>query len=109
MATDDPSSAPPGAEAEEIEATPDPAAPEGSIPQDADDTRGVHFRRLLRSPVTLVITVVLAVVAIAAVAGFFLAVLVVFIIASCQAKEDFFNAYATGRGLNRFLMILRPP
>ena len=123
MATDDPSSAPPGAEAEEIEATPDPAAPDPAIPQDADDTRGIHFRRLLRSPVTLIITVVLAILAavggtigagpaigaIAAVLVFLLAVLVVFMIASGQAKEDFFNAYATGRGLNRVSKGVLPP
>jgi hypothetical protein len=119
MAPDDPqgdaSTAPPGAEAEAIEATANPAAASPAIPQDTDDTRGLHFRALLRSPWTIGLTVVFAIAAavggivgagpavgaIAAVAVFFLAVLIVFIVASGRAKEDFFDAYASGRGLNR--------
>lgn len=109
------SSPPPGAEPEEIEATPDPKAPDPSIPQDTDDTRGRHFKGLLGNAVFLSLTATLAVAAFvvgtmqagAAVGGagaagvVILGVAIVFLIASGRAKEDFFDAYATHRGLNR--------
>ncbi len=94
-----------------------PAPPEklAPVPDDADDTRGPHLRRLFRHPATLITTVVLAVIALAVVgpnAGIgagagaagvviILAAIVVFLIANNLAHEDFFNAYATGRGLTR--------
>jgi hypothetical protein len=94
-----------------------PAPPENlaPVPDDAGDTRGVHLRHLLSHPVTLILTVVLAVIALVAIganAGFgigaagagvviVLALIVVWVIANNQAREDFFNAYAQGRGLTR--------
>jgi hypothetical protein len=94
-----------------------PAPPENlaPVPEDTNDTRGVHLRRLLGSPVTLIITVILAVVALVAIganAGFgigaggagvviLLALIVVFVIANNQAREDFFNFYAQARKLTR--------
>ena len=94
-----------------------PPAPENlaPVPEDSDDTRGPHLRRLLRHPVTLIATGVIAVgtlVAVGAATGFaiggaaaggviLLALLVVFLIANNLAHEDFFNAYAKGRGLTR--------
>ena len=86
-----------------------------SVPDDADDTQWMHFRELLTSPVTLIgggILVVAAVIAgatqgsigiggIAAAAVVVLVVLVVWLLANSRAKEDFFNAYATMRGLAR--------
>jgi hypothetical protein len=85
------------------------------VPQDTDDTRGIHFKRLLKHPLTLSLGSTLAIVAfiagtlgagvaigaLAAVAGLLLTVLVVFGLASGKAKEDFFRAYADGRGLSR--------
>jgi hypothetical protein len=86
------------------------------VPDDTGDMRGPHLRRLLSSPVTLIVTAVLAVIVLVAVgassAGFgigaagagvviLLALIVVFVIASNQAREDFYNAYAKGRGLTR--------
>jgi hypothetical protein len=85
------------------------------VPEDTNDTRGVHLKRILGNPVTLIITVVLAVIVLVAVgasAGFgigaagaggviLLALIVVFVIANNQAREDFYNAYANGRQLTR--------
>ena len=109
------SSGPPGGD-------PDPSVPDlppppdlPPIPDDATATRGRHFRRLLGSPVTLVLTAILALAALVAVgaqAGFglgaavaggvvLLAVIVVWVLASSQAASDFFTAYAQGRGLSR--------
>jgi hypothetical protein len=86
-----------------------------SVPEDTDDTRGVHFKRLLRHPVTLslgstaaivaflvvTLTVGAAIGAAAAAGAALLTVLIVFMLASGKAKEDFFRAYADGRGLSR--------
>ena len=86
------------------------------VPEDTNDTRGVHLKRILGNPITLIVTVVLAVIVLVAVgassAGFaigaagaggviLLALIVVFVIANNQAREDFFNAYAKGRSLTR--------
>ena len=109
------SSAPPGAEPEGIEATADPLAPDPAVPQDTDDTRGKHFAQLSRNPWALSIGGTLAIVAFivtttqvgaaigagAAAAVIAILFLVLFLIASGRAKEDFFDAYATARGLNR--------
>lgn len=112
---DQQSTAPPGAEPDSIEASADPGAPDPSVPQDTDDTRGKHFAELSRNPWALSIGGTLAIVAFivattqvgaaigagAAVAVIVLLFLILFLIASGRAKEDFFNAYATSRGLNR--------
>jgi hypothetical protein len=82
-------------------------------PDDADDLRGYHFKRLMSKAVTWVaiaIAVLAAGVAgalfvgpavggIAALAAFLLAVLVVFAIADSRAEDAFFAAYAQQRGL----------
>jgi hypothetical protein len=105
-----PDVAPPGADSPY---TPPPELP--PVPDDANDTRGVHLRRLAMHPATLAIGGVLALVALiagasqasfaigAAAAGavILLVALVVWLIANGQAREDFFNAYAQGRGLSR--------
>jgi hypothetical protein len=92
---------------------PGPALP--PVPEDADATQGFHFRRLMGSAVTLILGgIVVAAVLIgvgvgvgwgigAAAAGgaLLLVVLVVWLIANSQAAQDFFNAYAAGRGLAR--------
>ncbi|MQA75687.1 MAG: hypothetical protein GEU88_15330 [Solirubrobacterales bacterium] len=113
------------AERSETPSTPSaPADPAGEpasfpeaapVPDDADDTRGAHLRRLLRLPVTMIGTAVLAVIGLivgAAVAGIGVGVVVaaavvlgafvvVWLIANRAAQQDFFNAYAQGRGLTR--------
>ncbi len=84
-----------------------------NLPDDADDLRGFHFRRLLRKPLTWVPIGGLAVAAAAvgaavvgpAVGGAaFLGVLlagvaIVFAIADSKAADDFFAVYAQTRGL----------
>ena len=85
------------------------------IPDDASDTRGAHLRRLLASPVTLLIAGILAGLALvgvgtqvnwgagggAAAGVIAIALIIVWVIANNAAKEDFFNAYAQGRKLTR--------
>jgi hypothetical protein len=85
------------------------------VPEDADDTRGHHLGRLLRHPTTLIVGAVViaiafasglvaagALIGAAAAAGVvLLALLVVWLLASGKAREDFFRAYAEGRGLTR--------
>jgi hypothetical protein len=85
------------------------------VPLDADDTRGVHLRRLLTHPLTLSLGSTFAIVAFvagtlaagiaiglaAAVGVLLLVLLVVFVLAAGKAKEDFFAAYASARGLSR--------
>ncbi|MGH2954612.1 MAG: hypothetical protein ACRDK9_11480, partial [Solirubrobacterales bacterium] len=99
---------------------PPPGAPETAaglppVPDDAGDTRGRHLRRLLGHPATLIITLVVAIAAFVAVAAAghplfglaaagvvaLFALLIVFLLARSAAAEDFFNAYARGRGLRR--------
>jgi hypothetical protein len=107
---------PPGAEAVAVttsgEAT-TPAVP--AIPLDSDDTRGTRLGALLRSPVTLSLGSVLVIGCFvaatlaagplvglgAAAAGGLLVFLIAYVVASGQAREDFFGTYAAGRGLNR--------
>ena len=141
MSEDRPSDPPPpeNAVAAEVEAPADPseptvpvepsadaaetAAPQGSagddLPADADDVddandlRGFHFRRLIRKPLTWILSGLVAVagagagaillgpllgLAIAAGIGM-LAVLVVFGIADSAAEAAFFGIYAEQRGL----------
>ncbi|MGH2987186.1 MAG: hypothetical protein ACRDLO_10945 [Solirubrobacterales bacterium] len=85
------------------------------VPEDADDTRGHHVRRLLRHPLTLtlggiavafafVVGLVAAGAAIGAAAAagaILITLLVVWLLASGKAQDDFFRAYAEGRGLTR--------
>jgi hypothetical protein len=90
-------------------------APATPVPQDTDDTRSQHFRRLLGHPVTLSIGATVAIGALvagtlaagfaigaaAAVGAVLLTVLIVFSLANAKAKHDFYSAYAQGRGLSR--------
>lgn len=82
-------------------------------PDDANDLRGFHFRRLLRRPLTWFLValfvvpagiagaVYLSPVLGAAIAGavFLLALLSVFAIADSRAEDAFFQTYASQRGL----------
>jgi hypothetical protein len=86
-----------------------------AIPDDADDTRGAHFRRLISHPATLIGGAVLVAIAlivgasqgsigiggIAAGVAVLVVLLIVWLMANSAAREDFFNAYAAGRGLTR--------
>ncbi len=112
MAPESEDTAPPGAEPEEIETAISPAA---AVPQDADDTRGRHLRSLSRNPWVIGLTLFFVIGAfIAATVGagiaigggaagamLLLAILIVFVLATNRAKEDFFSSYAAARGLNR--------
>jgi len=87
------------------------AAPQA--PDDADDLRGVHFRRLLGKPATWVTIGILAVAAGTACAIFvaaligagaalavvLLGLVVVLVMADSRAADDFFSSYARQRGL----------
>ena len=82
--------------------------PSAETPDDANDLRGFHFRRLMRKPVTWVaiaVAVVAAGVAGAALVGpavgggvavlvLLIAVAIVFAIADSKAEDAFFQAYA---------------
>jgi hypothetical protein len=84
-----------------------------TAPDDANDLRGFHFRRLLRKPLTWILIGALAVIAAAAGAALvgpaiglaalvgvvLVGLLVVFAIADSQAADAFFSAYAQQRGL----------
>ena len=86
-----------------------------AIPLDADATQSMHFRRLLRHPVTLSLGLTFLIAAFVggtvgggpavggggAVAVFLLVLLIVYVLASNAAKEDFFSSYASTRGLSR--------
>ncbi len=103
---------PPDAESPYV---PAPAEDLPPVPDDAGATRGVHLRRLISHPLTLIVGMILffaALIAVgtqvniaagggAAAAVVILILIVVWLIASSQAREDFFNAYAQGRGLTR--------
>jgi hypothetical protein len=83
------------------------------VPDDANDLRGYHFSRLMRTPLTwiligslvLIVGIVCAVAvgpgvaAIGAVGVLLLGVLVVLVIADNKAAGDFFEVYAEHRGL----------
>jgi hypothetical protein len=96
--------------------SPEAAAPPAEAvppPDDADELRGLHFRRLLRSTAVLIpIAIVVlaagaacavligpAVGGIAALATFLLALLAVFAVADSRAEDAFFAVYAQQRGL----------
>ncbi len=103
---------------EDVNAPPPPvsdeaAAPSAAPPDDANDLRGFHFRQLLRRTPTLILIAVFtiaagiagaalvgpAIGAVAAVAAFLLALLIVFGIADSRAEDAFFEAYAEQHGL----------
>jgi hypothetical protein len=83
------------------------------VPDDANDMRGYHFGRLIRTPLTLILAGALTAAAFvaglvfvgaaigagAALAVLLLAIVVVFVIADKQAADDFFEVYAASRGL----------
>lgn len=91
----------------------DAHAAAANLPDDADDLRGYHFKRLMRKPLTWVpigALVVIAAVAggalvgpalggAAAVGAFVIGLIVVFVIADSKAADDFFEVYAQTRGL----------
>ena len=95
------------------QATAPPGAVEEQAPDDANDLRGFHFRRLLRRPLTWFVAALFVIPAGiagavylspaigAAIAGgvFLLALLGVFAIADSRAEDAFFQTYATQRGL----------
>jgi hypothetical protein len=82
-------------------------------PDDANDLRGFHFKRLMRKPLTLVLIAAFTIAAgvagaiavgpaiggAAALAVLLISVLIVFGIADSQAEEAFFQAYAQQHGL----------
>jgi hypothetical protein len=83
------------------------------LPDDANDMRGYHFGRLMRTPLTLILIAVLtAIVFVAclifvgaaigaggALAALLLGIVIVFAIADNRAADDFFEVYAANRGL----------
>lgn len=83
------------------------------VPDDANDLRGHHFKRLMRMPVTLVLIGFLALAvliacaiavspgvgALGGAAVLLLGVLIVFVIADSKAAHDFFEVYAQQRGM----------
>lgn len=109
------SAPPPGSEPEGISGSAGPYAPDPTTPLDADDTRGRHFQRLLAKPWVLSLAATLAIAgfvvgtgagsaaigAAVAVGVVLVTIGVVFVVASGRAKEEFFEAYAGGRGLQR--------
>jgi hypothetical protein len=95
------------------QATAPPSSPQAATPDDANDLRGFHFRRLMGKPLTwIVIAIFVAVAGIAAaiylgaaigvgaaVAMLLISLLVVFAIADSKAEDAFFETYAAQRGL----------
>jgi hypothetical protein len=89
------------------------SAPEGAAPDDANDLRGFHFKRLMAKPLTLILIGALAIAAAiagavlvgpaiggaAALAALLLGLLIVFGIADSRAEDAFFQAYAAEHGL----------
>src|SRR5688572_24428510 len=113
MSTTPPSTPPPGVE--DPPGDPVGEAAPAAVPQDTDDTRSLHFRRLIGHPVTLSLGATAAIAALvagalaagiaiggaAAAAAIVITIVIVFAIASGRAKRDFFNAYAGARGLSQ--------
>jgi hypothetical protein len=96
---------------------PPPAVEEAvvtGVPDDADDLRGYHFKRLMGKTLTVALlgsATVIAFIAggiavdpliglIAAAAVFFLGILIVLVVADNKAAGDFFEIYAEKRGLS---------
>jgi hypothetical protein len=98
----------------EEQTAPPPQAPGEGLPDDANDLRGFHFRRLLGRPTTWIATVVFALAAGiatavylgaaigagATVAALIVSLLIVFAIADSRSEDDFFAVYATQRGMS---------
>jgi hypothetical protein len=96
-----------------VPTTADAQAAAATAPDDADDLRGFHFKRLLRKPLTWILIGVVALIAAgvaaalvgpalggAAFVGVVLAgLLIVFAIADSKAADAFFETYAEQRGL----------
>jgi hypothetical protein len=95
------------------QATAPPSSPTEATPDDANDLRGFHFKRLLGKPLTWIVTAIVVIASGAAGAAFLgpaigvaaagamflLALLVVFAIADSKAEDAFFETYAAQRGL----------
>ncbi len=93
--------------------SPEAHAAAATAPDDANDLRGFHFKRLMRKPLTWILIAVFVLIAAglgaalvgpaiggaAAVGVFFVAVLIVFAIADSKAADAFFETYAQQRGL----------
>lgn len=83
------------------------------VPDDANDLRGYHFKRLMRMPLTLgligglaLIVLIVCAIAISPAIGLIgagvvllLGIVVVFVIADNKAAHDFFEVYAEQRGM----------
>jgi hypothetical protein len=111
------SQAPPGPEPAEAVAGSGGVAPPAVAPApgDADDTRGTHFKALIGNPVTLSLGATLLIACfvggtlaagaliggVAAAVGALLVFLIVYVMASNAAREDFFSNYASARSLSR--------
>jgi hypothetical protein len=90
-----------------------PSSPDQAAPDDANDLRGFHFRRLIGKPLTWIVTAFFvlaagiaaaiylgaAIGAGAAVAMLLISLLVVFAIADSRAEDAFFEVYAGQRDL----------
>jgi hypothetical protein len=97
----------------EEQTVPAPQAASEAVPDDANDLRGFHFRRLLGKPATWIaiaffvlaagiagaLALSVAVGAAAAVAMFLLSLLIVFAIADSRSEAAFFEVYAGQRGM----------
>jgi hypothetical protein len=96
-----------------VPTTADAHAAAATTPDDADDLRGFHFKRLLRKPLTWILVGVFALIAAVAcaalvgpalggaafVVALLIGVLVVFAIADKQAADAFFAVYCQQRSL----------
>jgi hypothetical protein len=96
-----------------VATAPEAQAAAANLPDDANDLRGFHFKRLMRKPLTWILIGVFVIAAgvagaaivgpaiggAAAVGALFVAVLIVFVIADSQAADAFFGSYAQQRGL----------
>jgi hypothetical protein len=96
-----------------VATSPEAHAAAATAPDDANDLRGFHFKRLMRKPLTWILIAVFVLIAAglgaaligpaiggaAAVGVFFVAVLIVFAIADSKAADAFFETYAQQRGL----------
>jgi hypothetical protein len=113
VSSEGPESAPPPGVDDPYVASPEVELP--PVPDDASDTRGKHLGSLVRHPATLIIGGILVAACLiggasagsfaigAAAAGVALIVVfvVVWMLANARAHQDFFTAYADGRGLSR--------
>lgn len=95
------------------QATAPPSSPSEATPDDANDLRGFHFKRLLGKPLTWILTATFVLAAGivgaiylgavigagAAVAMLLISLLIVFAIADSKAEDAFFETYAAQRGL----------